>query len=380
MVVNAPWSLTLAFDRPRLVTDESNASGPWWQDVHGIGSARHDYLHAVGWVPDRMLSSASSGRLWETLSGWLQPGGNAIYSVDGASYHDVGTKHTFMPLGQNENVTAVYSTNCTYFSVGPDGVPQHDKARNISLSGLPRLSGFRVGAGMASLWLSDERTLLSTWVTSGIGTRAGKLSVVAMHSLDGGFEWKYSGVVASADEVPYAHEGPSENALARLSNGSVLCVMRVEGESGHHSPYISKISDDGGQTWLNLRSLRMWPGETIAPGCVMPRLVTLNGSLVLAGGRPSPSSHDSMLWLNAKGDGEEWRPYSVSYWHNRLCTNKSWIMPGDQVNRSWPRYDTSYNSLIRTSDLSAYLVYGGGAHGFALSFRLSGGGAAAGGG
>ena len=64
---------------------------------------------------------------------------------------------------------------------------------------------------------------------------------MALHSTDGGFSWTYSGVVASADEVPYAHEGPSENALAYLRNGSIVCVMRVEGESGHHSPYISKV-------------------------------------------------------------------------------------------------------------------------------------------
>ena len=137
----------------------------------------------------------------------------------------------------------------------------------------------------------------------------------AFRSVDNGSHWHFVSVVASAMQVPYAHEGPSENALARLHNGSLLCVMRVEGESGHHSPYISVVSVVGRGT---LRSLAN------RAGCVRPRLLSLDtGGLVLAGGRPNATSHDVLLWHNAKRDGEDWRPYSVSYWHNRLTTNQS---------------------------------------------------------
>ena len=62
-------------------------------------------------------------------------------------------------------------------------------------------------------------------------------------------------MVAAAAQLPRVAEGPSENALAALRNGSVLCVMRVEGQSGHHSPYRSAISDDGGESWHSLRAL-----------------------------------------------------------------------------------------------------------------------------
>ena len=147
--------------------------------------------------------------------------------------------------------------------------------------------------------------------------------------------------------------------------------MRVEGEAGHHSPYVSKISDDRGRSWKFLRSLRAWPGQPIAPGCVRPRLMTLGRSLVLAGGRPSPISHDILLWLNAEGDGEAWRPYSVSYWHNQLLTNQSWRIPSQAVNRTrWPRYDTSYVSLVKTGNSSGYVLYGAAAFAFALPMRL----------
>lgn len=111
------------------------------------------------------------------------------------------------------------------------------------------------------------------------------------------------------------------------------------------SPYISKVSDDRGRSWTYLRPLAPWPGvpprcpEERGPGSVLPRLLSLRGALVLAGGRPCESSHDVMLYLNAAGDGEAWQPYSVSYWHNKLVTNRSLVMPAYDINvsRGWPR-------------------------------------------
>ena len=54
-------------------------------------------------------------------------------------------------------------------------------------------------------------------------------------------------MVAKAEEVPLAREGPSEGALIALKNGTLMAVMRCDGQSGHYLPYISKLSDDGGQ-------------------------------------------------------------------------------------------------------------------------------------
>ena len=361
----------LAFSPPRLVTDATNSSGPWWGGVVALSET-----HALGYVPTRTIATTDGGHTWMTLSGWEDDSrefGGLIGRAKASSFHNDGADHVFIsPTGKNANVTGVTSAKTIRFAIGPDGNFSRATDQAFSISGLPHLHGFRVGAASASMWLRDG-TMLATSVTSGVGTaRAGYLSVVTLRSRDG-YKWSFGGVVASADEVPYAHEGPSENALAYLANGSLLCVMRVEGESGHHSPYISKVSDDEGRSWKHLRSLRAWPGADLAPGCVRPRLASLNGSLVLAGGRPSPTSHDILVWLNEKGDGDEWRPFSISYWHNRLSPNASWRMPTFNINvsRRLPRYTTSYTSLVQTAPSAAYLVYGAGPHGFAMPMRLS---------
>ena len=54
-----------------------------------------------------------------------------------------------------------------------------------------------------------------------------------MRSTDGGYNWTFAAVVASAEDVPQASEGPSEGALAMLKNGSLMAVMRCDGQSGH---------------------------------------------------------------------------------------------------------------------------------------------------
>ena len=356
---------SLAFSPPSRVGD----GGPWWQGVQRLSNS-----HAVGAVPHgKTVATIDGGKTWQTLDDFDGVGayGGIYTTADGSAFHNVGDHKFVSPTGENVNVTGVTAPSTVIVSLAGGSFTHNESGRAFSMSGLPFVHGLRVGPGGASLWLRDGSVLLTT-VTSGIGAaRSQYLSVVALHSHDAGYSWTYTGVVASADEVPYAHEGPSENAVAYLTNGSLLCVMRVQGENGHHSPYISKISDDEGRSWKYLRSLSPWPGESIAPGCVLPRLLRLNGSLVLAGGRPSPSSHDVMLWLNARGDGEAWRPYSVSYWHDRLITNQSWAWPPNLVNRSWPRYDTSYTSLVRTGSTSAYLVYGTFDTGFALPLRLA---------
>ena len=103
-----------------------------------------------------------------------------------------------------------------------------------------------------------------------------------------------------------------------------------------------------------------------------PRLVALGGGLVLAGGRPNPVSRDTLVWHNAKGDGEAWRPYSLSYEHNRLVSNASWLLPEKAVNdsRRLPRYDTSYTSLVTTGDGSAFVLYGAGSRAFSIGLRV----------
>ena len=137
--------------------------------------------------------------------------------------------------------------------------------------------------------------------------------------------------------------------------------------------YISKLSDDGARSWNTLRPLSGGgSGGVAGAGCVRPRLLALEGCLVLTGGRPNPISRDQLMWLNARGDAEHWEAYSLSYWHNRLTTNANWTFPSAATNdsRSFPREDTSYNSIVRTGSTSGFVLYGQGIRSFTMSFTV----------
>ena len=285
-----------------------------------------------------------------------------------------------MTEGTPSNLTGLRSLSSTRYFLDARGAFAWEAKPGVRISGLPHLR--MLGFSGDSLRLPDGSLLLVA--KSILGTGPGRLSCVAIRSEDGGFTWRFASVVAAASEVPYAVEGPSEASLALLANGTLLAVMRVEGQSGHYAPYISKLSDDGGRTWRALRSLRGGgSGGVPGAGCVRPRLLALEiggaRSLVLTGGRPNPLSRDQLLWLNPKGDAEEWEAYSLSYWHNRLLDNashpqryKQWAFPPAATNasRAFPREDTSYNSLVRTGDASGFVLYGCGPRAFAMRFEV----------
>jgi len=69
----------------------------------------------------------------------------------------------------------------------------------------------------------DDGSMIAT-AKSILSTGRSLLSVVAVRSTDGGFTWKYASVVASIAEVPFVHEGPSENALIHLANRGTRCA------------------------------------------------------------------------------------------------------------------------------------------------------------
>ena len=75
-------------------------------------------------------------------------------------------------------------------------------------------------------------------------------------------------------------EGPgNENSIARLSNGSLVAVLRMKFDTLHtHS-----LSLDGtGRTWT-------LPTELPGMGCCRPRLLRLGEALLLTGGRCTPT-------------------------------------------------------------------------------------------
>ena len=159
--------LSLLFAAPRLVSDITNSSGPWWCGVHGLSNT-----HALGQAGNRMISTMDGGRSWSTIIGWENATDDfgGIYSSSGGAFHDPQGDYTFTsPTGRNLNVSAVSSPVTATFSLGTDGSFLRSVDRPFSIVGLPGLNGFRVGTAAASMWLSDGATMLATVVTSGSG-------------------------------------------------------------------------------------------------------------------------------------------------------------------------------------------------------------------
>jgi len=370
-----PASHALVFGAPRFVSgpEAPTGGGPFWTDIHSVSDT-----HALGWADSVLIGTTDAGLTWSNLTfndsttcPQCEPHTeSAVYEhVDEpiGGFKTLGALH--QTGGTASNITAWGANVSTRYSVGADGRFTRARAGGVSIVGLPNLELFGLNGGYTTL---ADGSMVGI-AKSVLPTGSGRLSAVAYRSTDGGFAWQYASTVASAEEVPYAHEGPSEGALATLRNGTLMAVMRVEGESGHYSPYISKLSNDGGLSWHSLRSLKGGGrGDVQGAGCVRPRLMRFGGSLVLAGGRPTATSRDVVVWLNAEGDGEEWVAYSISYWHNQANTNPAWAFPPEDTNNSctFPRLSTSYTSLLRTGNETGYILYGLGARAFTLPFRV----------
>ena len=412
----------LVFGAPNIVagppTDRPAAQilngGPFWDKVRGL-SATHALGNQFG-----LIATTDGGKTWSPLTfndscAACTAGTNL--GVDAApldGFHDLGSLN--ITQGSKGNLTGLRSLASTRYFLGADGRFARELGAGATIDGLPSLR--MLGWSGDSLRLADGSLVLVA--KSILADGPARLSCVALRSVDGGFSWRYASVVAAAEEVPYAAEGPSEASLALLPNGTLLAVMRVEGQSGRYAPYaklstthhllpttysyyslrtthyvllttynslrttdlllivlllryVSKLSDDGARSWHSLRPLSGGgSGGVAGAGCVRPRLLALEGSLVLTGGRPDPISRDQLMWLNARGDAEQWDAYSLSYWHNRLTTNANWTFPSAATNdsRSFPREDTSYNSIVRTGSTSGFVLYGQGIRSFTMSFTV----------
>ena len=383
-----PPSHTLLFEHsPRLAAGPEApwvlATGPWWNKVHALSDT-----HALGLAGEHLMATTDGARTWSTpvfndsdSCPLCDPMTSyAIYSSasrgDGCSGSDCGAFRTFgfqnETVGSAANISGRASIASTRYFLDSGGKLAREIAGPVRISGLPHLRMFDHSGGCITL-ADGSMIAIAKSTLSVAASPSGRLSAIAYRSTDGGSNWTFASVVAKAEEVPHASEGPSEGALATLSNGTLIAVMRVDGQSGHYLPYISKLSDDGGRSWHSLRYLRGGgSGSVPGAGCVCPRLLALNGSLVLAGGRPNPLSRDVVVWLNAAGDGEQWFSYSISYWHNELNTNPNWTFPEAATNnsRSFPRLTTSYTSLVRTGADTGYVLYGMGIRAFTMPFRL----------
>ena len=243
-----------------------DGGGPFWSNVRGLSST-----HALG-NQGGIITTADGGVTWTRQNAsWCNASigctAKTSEGVDAAEvcagpcrhgaveprapspsrglhaqggFHDLG--YLNVTEGTPSNLTGLRSLSSTRYFLDARGAFAWEAKPGVRISGLPHLR--MLGFSGDSLRLPDGSLLLVA--KSILGTGPGRLSCVAIRSEDGGFTWRFASVVAAASEVPYAVEGPSEASLALLANGTLLAVMRVEGQSGHCAPYVSKLSDDGG--------------------------------------------------------------------------------------------------------------------------------------
>ena len=303
------------------------------------------------------------------------PGGKSFPTILGgpADIVEHGADGTLSARPSGKNIT--YTGMVGDGAVGcRAGIPNHPKVCPLRPQGASttRLADGRyIAAMMAYPANADPNASLS-------------YSLYAFVSSDDGYTWDFSSVIAA--DIPGAEEGPCENDITLMPNGSVICVFRTDGgdgqpcggqrpcnnSAGHRmAPYGVAISNNDGESFFPVKLL---PDQDLAHGiqrvvAALPRIKAMGPSLVICGGRPSGQVEDPMIWLNSAGDAEEWIPYSISFWHNRLLnqsgtsTNstpyetRSWPFDAGINHSQFPRQSTSYNSLIKTSDTSAFAVY-----------------------
>jgi hypothetical protein len=368
---------SLSFRAPAALPGDH---GAFVDSVTGFGGTHQEALgYGTGF-----FGTLDGGRTWQVPQPWQQAaaGGSnsttfAVLSSDGTRLHNLGdiVGATAAAAAVHGNITSVRTNASTTFTViGGKFAATLWQApapnSSISFDGIPTpgIKSLRTG-GADWLRLPDGSIVGSLIV--GWGTVSGKrASIAAFRSTDDGFAWTFAGDIARADDprVP-SNEGPNENTLALLANGTLLCVMRLDaGDAGRYHRYAASFSSDGkAQTWSVATMLN-------GVGAARPRLLRLGTSLLLSGGRTWKKNRDTVVWLNAAGDGELWQPHSISYWHNTLVSSNStpkFDPAATNASDHWPRESNSYTSLVQTGPSSAFVTYSfKGAYGFAMPIEL----------
>ncbi len=276
-----------------------------------------------------------------------------VLSADGTEIHDTANL-TAINVSKPANYTEIRGLSGERLVRTPTGfaVVRPQLAANVSFGGLPKpitcwdppgkACPLRLGGG-ALLRLSRDSggghlsTAMGWWADregAGPFNATAINALLAFHSADGGYTWRYTSTIATAATLPASEEGPSEAALEQLADGRVVCIFRTDGGDGHpdqlHAPYAVCFSSDAGHTWS---APAMLPANV---GSARPMLLLLRRSapaegvaLLLAGGRPTGRSNDPKLWIDRSATGSAtatWEEYSVSAAHNRFLeqTARQW--------------------------------------------------------
>ena len=347
-----PFAASMRFEPPVVIGHHYF----WANGMMGFGDGA-----AIGQAEgNTFYTTKDSGRSWSPISLKTPQGGSAapeteatVLSADGKTLHTVSN---VAPAASNGSTSFHGSTSC-FFKHANGTFTTEVKDTPITFRGLPKAANNFRTDGRGYVKLANGSLIMSVILDWGI---------VAYRSSDGGFSWDYTGTILDATAAPDSEEGPNENDLALLSDGSIICIIRLDAGDGrkvlppdmkaHHMlPYVKTVSRDGGKTWSKPTSLVDTRG--LMMGCARPRLLGLSGGgVLLSGGRLNHTNHENYLWVNALGDGQAWEAISISYIHDALEPDSS-LHFGTSVNNSGARISTSYTSLVATGPRSGYVVY-----------------------
>ena len=133
-----------------------------------------------------------------------------------------------------------------------------------------------------------------------VGHRAARGGgAMMLESKDLGLTWTYKSTIIAKSEEWMGRSGPSETALARLTNGNLLAVMRTGATSfpiadpPAKCPMAYAVSTDDGATWGE-------PMNMQCPGVFPDIAVLRDGTVVMLSGRPGVyvrlAAPDGMTW------------------------------------------------------------------------------------
>ena len=327
--------MSVTLSQPRLIG--RRRSYFWFPNLWTMPNG--DLLSTIAPVPDIHLSGVPYLVLWSQDGGlsWSEPfvscdGGQTLLHLHSGDSillpydlrprpQGVGAPHNHFPAGQR------------VFDYVPTGVVITGMPAPVPLV-IPGLDVAAFSFNGQTLWLED-----GTYLATAYGHFEGddRDSIVAVESTDG-TNWAVRSVVADAACPVPGSGGPSESAICRLQDGRIMCVFRVESKL----PFGQTWSSDEGRTWA--------PAVTMSgPFSVQPSLAVMDsGAVALSGGRPG-----LYLWLNANGDGQEWRQIDILAHHNS-CQPQEQILYSEDLSR---QQTTAYTEVVAVDERTLLYIY-----------------------
>lgn len=327
--------MSVTLSQPRLIG--RRRSYFWFPNLWTMPNG--DLLSTIAPVPDIHLSGVPYLVLWSQDGGlsWSEPfvscdGGQTLLHLHSGDSillpydlrprpQGVGAPHNHFPAGQR------------VFDYVPTGVVITGMPAPVPLV-VPGLDVAAFSFNGQTLWLED-----GTYLATAYGHFEGddRDSIVAVESTDG-TNWAVRSVVADAACPVPGSGGPSESAICRLQDGRIMCVFRVESKL----PFGQTWSSDEGRTWTPAVTM---PG----PFSVQPSLAVMgSGAVALSGGRPG-----LYLWLNANGDGQDWRQIDILAHHNS-CQPQEQILYSEDLSR---QQTTAYTEVVAVDERTLLYIY-----------------------